>query len=98
MPSLQASNLSLDARRRRILFRSWHRGTREMDLVLGRFADAEIAGLGSSELDDYERLLEAQDRDVFSWLTGEAKTPSSYDTPVLRRIRAFHSHAGPIQT
>ncbi|HEX3495768.1 MAG TPA: succinate dehydrogenase assembly factor 2 [Methylocella sp.] len=96
MPTLQASNLSLDARRRRILFRSWHRGMREMDLVLGRFADAEIGSLGSSELDDYERLLEAQDRDVFSWLTFEAETPSFYDTPVLRRIRAFHSHAGPI--
>jgi antitoxin CptB len=98
MPSSQAFELSLDARRRRIRFRSWHRGMREMDLVLGRFADAEIARLGSSELDDYERLLEAQDRDVFSWLTLEAATPSSYDTPVLRKIRAFHSHAGQIHT
>jgi antitoxin CptB len=99
MPSLQASNLSLDARQRRILFRSWHRGTREMDLVLGRFADAEIASLGSSELDDYERLLEAPDADVLRWLTGEAATPRLYDTPVLRKIRAFHSHTGhPIHT
>jgi antitoxin CptB len=98
MPSLQASNLGLDARQRRILFRSWHRGTRELDLILGRFADAEIASLGSSELDDYERLLEAQDRDVFSWLTFEAKIPHQYDTPVLWKIRAFHSHAGPIHT
>ena len=98
MPSLHASDLSLDARQRRILFRSWHRGTRELDLILGRFADAEIASLGSSELDDYERLLEAQDRDVFSWLTFEAEIPSLYDTPVLRKIRAFHSHTGPIRT
>ncbi|MGI8568525.1 MAG: succinate dehydrogenase assembly factor 2 [Methylocella sp.] len=98
MHGLQASTLSLDARRRRILFRSWHRGMREMDLVLGRFADAEIASLCKSELDDYERLLKAPDRDVFCWLTGEAETPSSYDTPVLRRIRAFHIHVGPIHT
>ena len=98
MPSLQASDLSLDARQRRILFRSWHRGMREMDLVLGRFADAEIGSLCDSELDDYELLLEARDHDVFSWLTGEAEIPSLYDTPVLRKIRAFHSHAGPIQT
>ncbi|MGH6800175.1 MAG: succinate dehydrogenase assembly factor 2 [Methylocella sp.] len=96
MRGLQGSNLSLDARRRRIRFRSWHRGMREIDLVLGRFADAEIACLGSNELDDYERLLEAPDRDVFGWLIGAAATPSSYDTPVLRRIRAFHSHAGPL--
>jgi len=98
MPSLQASGLSLDARQRRILFRSWHRGTRELDLILGRFADAEIASLGSSELDDYERLLEAPDPDVFGWLTFEAETPSAYDTPVLRKIRAFHSQPCPIDT
>ncbi len=98
MPCLQASTFSLDARRRRVLFRSWHRGMREMDLVLGRFADAEIAGLGGCELDEYERLLEAEDRDVFGWLTGEAEPPSSYDTSLLRRIRAFHSHAGPVHT
>ena len=96
MPSLQSSDLSLDARQRRIQFRSWHRGMREMDLVLGRFVDAEIARLSESELDDYERLLEAQDRDVFSWLTSEAEIPGLYDTPVLRKIRAFHSHTGPI--
>jgi antitoxin CptB len=41
-------------------------------------------------------LLEAQDRDVFSWLTSEAEIPGLYDTPVLRKIRAFHSHTGPI--
>ena len=98
MPTPQASGLSLDAQQRRILFRSWHRGMREMDLVLGRFADAEIASLGSSELDDYERLLEAPDRDVFRWLTFEAATPRLYDTPVLRKIRAFHSYTGPIHT
>ncbi len=96
MPSLLASDLSLDARLRRILFRSWRRGMREMDLVLGRFADAEIVGLGSSELDDYEFLLEAQDRDVFGWITGETEIPSFYDTRVLRKIRAFHSPDGPI--
>jgi antitoxin CptB len=98
MARVQTSDLSLDARRRRIFFRSWHRGMREMDLILGRFADAEIARLCESELDDYERLLEARDRDVFSWLTFEAEIPSFYDTPVLRKIRAFHSHAGPIHT
>jgi antitoxin CptB len=98
MPIPQPSGLNLDVRQRRILFRSWHRGMREMDLVLGRFADAEIASLGSSELDDYELLLEAQDRDVYSWLTFEAETPSLYDTPVLRKIRAFHNHTGPIHT
>lgn len=82
----------LDTRRRKILFRAWHRGTREMDLLLGRFADAELKGLSDDELDDLEALMEAPDRDVFTWLTGEAETPANYDTDVFRRVRAFHTH------
>jgi len=98
MSGVQENVSTLSARQRRILFRSWHRGMREVDLLLGRFVDANIASLCESKLDDYERLLEAQDRDIFSWLTGEAETPDAYNTPVFRIIRAFHSHAGPIHT
>lgn len=96
MSGAQAKSLGLDARQKRILFRSWHRGMREMDLLLGRFANAEIGNLSESELDNFEFLLEALDRDIFSWLTGEAEAPRAYDTPVLQKIRAFHNHAGPI--
>jgi antitoxin CptB len=85
-----------DPRRRRALFRSWHRGMRETDLLMGRFADAEIARLSETDLADYEALLEAQDRDILGWLTGELDIPASYDTPVLERLRRFHTHAGPI--
>ena len=97
MSGRQAKVSALGARQRRILFRSWHRGVREMDLILGRFIDAQIASLSESELDDYERLLEAPDADVFSWLTGEVETPSLYDTPVLRKIRAFHTYIAPFR-
>jgi antitoxin CptB len=97
MSGAQVKIPALGVRQRRILFRSWHRGIREMDLILGRFADAEIANLCESELDDYERLLEVPDRDLFSWITGEAIPPASYDTPVLRNIRNFHNHAAPIR-
>ena len=74
MSGAQAKSLELSARQRRILFRSWHRGMREVDLLLGRFANAEIGNLSDDELDAYETLLEAQDRDIFGWLTGEADT------------------------
>lgn len=86
----------LDVRRRRILFRAWHRGTREMDLVMGRFAERELAHLTDAELDDLELLMEVPDRDVFAWLTGEIATPGNYDTPVFRRLCAFHTHASPL--
>ena len=56
MTGTRISSEGLDERRRRLLFRSWHRGIREMDLVLGRFADAHIASLSEAELDEYEAL------------------------------------------
>ncbi len=86
----------LDTRRRRLRFRAWHRGTREMDLLMGRFADSELGTLPVSEVDELEQLMEAPDRDVFSWLTGELDLPGNFDTPVFRRLRAFHTHGAPI--
>jgi antitoxin CptB len=79
-----------DPRRRRLVFRAWHRGTREMDLVMGRFTEAEIAGLSDEDVGDLERLMEANDRDVFDWVSGMAPVPDNYDTAVFRRLRAFH--------
>ncbi|RIY01608.1 succinate dehydrogenase assembly factor 2 family protein [Aureimonas flava] len=90
MTGTTRSSSDLDPRRRKALFRSWHRGTREMDLVLGRFADAEIGRLDDEELTLFEHLMEAPDRDLFSWLTGSAATPANYDTTVFRRIRAHY--------
>jgi antitoxin CptB len=85
------SSDGLDARKRRLLFRSWHRGIREMDLVYGRFADANIAGLSEAELDDYERLLELPDQQVFEWVSGAQMLPPEYDTALFRRLRDFHN-------
>jgi len=90
MSGEEANGPALNARRRRILFRSWHRGMREVDLILGQFAGAEIARLCESELDDYENLLEAADRDIFCWVTGESTPPPAYDTPIFRKLLAFH--------
>jgi len=93
----QDSGQGLDARRRRIKFRAWHRGMLEMDLVMGRFVDAEIARLDEAAIADLERLLEAEDRDVLGWVTGEIAIPLDYDTLVLRKIRAFHGAGGGVR-
>ena len=90
------TSADLDPRRRKILFRSWHRGMREMDLIMGRFADAEIAALSEEELDEFERLIELIDRDLLSWITGEAPVPENYDTALFRKLKAFHRHDKPI--
>ena len=69
MTGSRRTSADLDPRRRKILFRAWHRGIREMDLLMGQFADAEIGTLTESELDDFEALIEVPDRDLFSWIT-----------------------------
>jgi antitoxin CptB len=98
MTGTTRSSADLDPRRRRTLFRAWHRGIREMDLIMGRFADSEIGALSEEELNDFEALIEVPDRDLFKWLTGEAETPSNYDTAVWRRLRDFHRHDAPIHS
>ncbi len=87
------SSDGLDPRRRRLLFRSWHRGIREMDLILGRFADACLTQFSDAELDDYERLIAMPDPDLLGWVTGELTAPADYDTLLLRRLRDFHLNA-----
>lgn len=84
------SSDGLDGRRKRLLFRSWHRGMREMDLVLGRFADAQIAALSDQDLDEYERWLEVPDLTIFNWVNGSQPTPAEFDTALFRRLREFH--------
>jgi antitoxin CptB len=96
MTGTTRSSADLDPRRSRILFRAWRRGIREMDLIMGGFADARIGEMSQTELDEFERLIEVPDRDLFGWLTGEAETPANYDTDVFRQIKAFHTHLGPI--
>lgn len=80
----------LDPARRRALYRSWRRGTREMDLLMGRFADAEIARFDEEEFAAFEALIEAPDRDLFAWIAGKTETPANHDTEVFRRLKAFH--------
>ncbi len=78
-----------ETRLRRLRMRSWRRGIREMDLILGGFADAELAGLADAELEAYERLLEAPDWDLYAWVSGQAEPPPEHG-PLIARLKARH--------
>ncbi len=84
-----------DIRRKRLLFRSWHRGTRETDLLLGSFAERHLAGLSEAQLDHYEALLEENDAALFDWITGRVAPPPERDSDVLRLLMDFRYRARP---
>ena len=64
---------------------------REMDLLLGTFADHHMDSLGNDDLDDFEALMELPDKDLLAWMTGAEPVAANYATPVYRAILAFHA-------
>lgn len=83
----------MDDHRKKLRFRAWRRGFREIDLILGRFADARIAGLTDGQLAEFEQLLDGSDQDVYAWIVGAEPTPAEYDTETMALIRAFTAEA-----
>jgi antitoxin CptB len=94
MSGIGRSSEGLDLRRRKILFRAWHRGLREVDLILGRFADENVEQLSEADLGEFENLMNVPDGELLAWLTGEAEVPASHDGPLFRRLRAFKASQG----
>ncbi|MBD8555737.1 succinate dehydrogenase assembly factor 2 [Rhizobium sp. CFBP 8762] len=98
MTGMTRSSADLDPRRRRILFRAWHRGIREMDLVLGQFADAEIGTLSDIELDELEVIMAEEDQDLIKWVVGEQPIPQQYRTPLFTRIISYRPDFAPLSS
>lgn len=84
------------AERRKLKFRAWRRGFREMDLLMGSFADAHIDDLSDADLAEFERLLATPDWEVFAWLMGQKPVPGNYKSPLLDQILSFRyeAHSG----
>ena len=76
-------------RRNKLKFRAWRRGFREMDLLIGSFADATLGSLDAAGLDEFERLLNVPDWEVYAWLIGHEQVPAQHAGPVLDQLIAF---------
>lgn len=76
-------------RLKRVHMRSWRRGMKEMDLILGKYADSELAKMSVEHLDEYEVMLDENDQDLYKWVSGAEPTPSEY-TSLITEIAAFH--------
>ena len=81
----------LDARRKRTLFRSLRRGTRESDLVIGGFARTTLKTLDGAQLDALEALLDRPDPELLGWVIGLHPVPPEFDTDVMAMLRAYKS-------
>ncbi len=90
MSGTEISSEGLDLRLRKLKFRLWHRGIREMDLVMGGFADAELMNLSEAELTEVESWLDVPDQQMFAWVNGSETPPAELDTPLFRKLRTFH--------
>jgi antitoxin CptB len=77
-----------EARLKRMRMRSWRRGTKEMDLVLGPYADSNLSAMSADELADYEALLAENDQDLMAWLLGQ-DTPPAGIAAILSTVAAF---------
>lgn len=81
-------NETPEARLKRLRMRSWRRGTKEMDLILGPYADAHLAGMDAAALEAYEALLEEMDSDLYPWITGAQPVPPAH-AALIAQLRAF---------
>jgi len=90
MSGTRRSSADLDPRRKRLLFQTWHRGTREMDLLLGQFADATIGDWSEADLHEMEALLTVPDPELYRWITEQVAVPENHQSGILDRVIAFH--------
>jgi len=88
MPQARAED-NISIKRKQLTFRSWHRGTREVDLLLGRFADECLASFDGGQLMLYDRFLNNSDPDIFNWLTKTEPVPDAENTAVARTVVEF---------
>lgn len=81
----------LSDRKRQAIFRATHRGTREMDILLGGFVEYQIHSFSDQEMDQLERLMQAPDWDIYKWITGTLPVPNTYNTQLFQRWVAYHA-------
>ena len=84
----------LDPRRRRLLFRAHHRGTKEADLMVGGFVARHLAAFSEAELAEIEAVLDLPDVDLADWLSGRREPPPGVRTPMLERMALECGKAG----
>lgn len=74
---------------RKLRYRAWHRGFREMDILMGKFADNYLDSMTNSELQDFERILNLPDQDLYEWITSRRTVPTEYQSSLFTKLQDF---------
>jgi antitoxin CptB len=80
---------TLDIQRKKLRIRAWRRGFKEADLILGRFADSNLALMSAEDVAAFDVLLDEADQDLYGWIIGRTETPKEFDGPVMTALKAF---------
>ena len=80
-------NETEENKRKRLIFRSEHRGTKEMDLLMGSFARKYVSEFTIEELAQYEALLQNNDPDLYNWITGKEEAPANIVSAVFKKLK-----------
>lgn len=92
MKNGMASGETADIRRKRLRLRAWRRGTREMDLILGSYADRHLATMDVAALAAFDALLDENDHDLLQWVLGQGAAPAPH-APLIAALAGFAAKA-----
>lgn len=79
--------IDIEDRKRRLLFRAWHRGIKELDLIFGNFIEANVADFTLDDIEWFERLFEEQDHEILAWITSGESVPATFQGPMMARLQ-----------
>lgn len=79
----------MDVRRKKLHYHAWHRGMRELDLLLGHFCDAHLESFSEAQLSELEALMDCPDQTILNWYSGREPVPSEQQTSVFEMFKSF---------
>ena len=80
---------NLDKKRKRLIFRSWHRGMKEMDQIIGSFANDYVPTYSEAELDSFEEVLENSDPELYDWIIRRLEIPANKQSDILTQLLKY---------
>jgi antitoxin CptB len=82
-----------ETRFKKLKYRAEHRGFREADIIIGGFAEKHMRALTPAQLDDFERIIDQPDQDLYAWIIGKEPIPEAFAGEVMDLIRSFRFFA-----